>query len=52
MLQGPRMIEGFDGREVVEVSSHPLADGFLAMTADGEVFSCGDGGCFLHGDEG
>ncbi|XP_042145750.1 E3 ubiquitin-protein ligase HERC2 isoform X2 [Ixodes scapularis] len=49
---GPRMIEGFDGREVVEVSSHPLADGFLAMTADGEVFSCGDGGCFLHGDEG
>lgn len=47
----PQPVEGFGEREVVKIASHPDGKHYLALTADGEVYSwgCGEGGRLGHG---
>ncbi|XP_077559435.1 E3 ubiquitin-protein ligase HERC2 isoform X3 [Haemaphysalis longicornis] len=44
-------IEGFGGQGIVSVASHPREDRFLALSADGDVFSCSNISSLLQDDE-
>lgn len=46
------MVEGFNERRVVKIATHPEARHFLALTAEGAVYSwgCGELGQLGHGD--
>ncbi|XP_068082847.1 E3 ubiquitin-protein ligase HERC2 [Anabrus simplex] len=50
--QCPQMVEGFGEKEVLKLAAHPDGKHYLALTADGDVFSWGngDGGRLGHGD--
>lgn len=48
----PQLIEGLKDEEVVKIAAHTEGKHYLALTADGKVFSWGngDGGRLGHGD--
>ncbi|KAK7097783.1 E3 ubiquitin-protein ligase HERC2-like isoform X3 [Littorina saxatilis] len=50
--QSPQLVNGFGDKEVIRVAGHCDGKHFLALTADGEVYSWGngDGGRLGHGD--
>ncbi|XP_039287848.1 E3 ubiquitin-protein ligase HERC2 [Nilaparvata lugens] len=50
--QCPEFIKGLSHEEIVDIASHPEGKHFMALTAEGEVYSWGDGdgGRLGHGD--
>ncbi|KAG8176599.1 hypothetical protein JTE90_026848 [Oedothorax gibbosus] len=48
----PLLVNGFGGKEVVEVATHLAGRHYLALTSSGDVYSwgIGDGGRLGHGD--
>lgn len=43
-------LEGFGGQGVASIASHPREDCFLALSTDGDVFSCSNIICLLQDD--
>uniref|UniRef100_A0A3P8VEV0 RCC1-like domain-containing protein n=1 Tax=Cynoglossus semilaevis TaxID=244447 RepID=A0A3P8VEV0_CYNSE len=52
LFQSPMMIHSLSSRKIVKLAAHPDGQHYLALSANGEVFSwgCGDGGRLGHGD--
>lgn len=50
--QNPQLVQGLCDKEVIKVAAHPEGKHYLALTAEREVFSWGDGdgGKLGHGD--
>lgn len=50
--QVSQLVEGFNERRIVKIATHPEARHFLALTAEGAVYSwgCGELGQLGHGD--
>ncbi|XP_048243824.1 E3 ubiquitin-protein ligase HERC2-like isoform X1 [Haliotis rufescens] len=50
--QSPQPVGGFGDKEVIKLAAHPDSKHFLALTAEGDVYSWGngDGGRLGHGD--
>ncbi|MBN3299656.1 HERC2 ligase, partial [Amia calva] len=48
----PLLVQGLASRKMVRIAAHPDGQHYLALSANGEVFSwgCGDGGRLGHGD--
>uniref|UniRef100_A0A8C9RA53 E3 ubiquitin-protein ligase HERC2 n=1 Tax=Scleropages formosus TaxID=113540 RepID=A0A8C9RA53_SCLFO len=48
----PALVQALSSRKIVKVAAHPDGQHYLALSANGEVFSwgCGDGGRLGHGD--
>ncbi|XP_022531523.2 E3 ubiquitin-protein ligase HERC2 isoform X2 [Astyanax mexicanus] len=48
----PMLVHGLSSRKIVKLAAHPEGQHYLALSANGEVFSwgCGDGGRLGHGD--
>lgn len=51
-LQGPQLVQSLASRNIVKIAAHSDGHHYLALSANGEVFSwgCGDGGRLGHGD--
>lgn len=50
--QGPQLVQSLASRNIVKIAAHSDGHHYLALSANGEVFSwgCGDGGRLGHGD--
>lgn len=51
-FQSMQLVTGFGDKEVTKLAAHPEGKHFLALSADGDVYSWGngDGGRLGHGD--
>ncbi|XP_052629988.1 E3 ubiquitin-protein ligase HERC2 isoform X4 [Harpia harpyja] len=49
---GPQLVQSLASRNIVKIAAHSDGHHYLALSANGEVFSwgCGDGGRLGHGD--
>lgn len=50
--KAPILVHALSSRKIVKLAAHPDGLHYLALSANGEVFSwgCGDGGRLGHGD--